>query len=367
LLALLLLCGSSLAAQSPAEVSRRQTAEIAELRRVGDSLLVLWREARDLAQLQDSLEHVAAVGRLDTIDVHAIRIIANRSELPIREAAERLWPMFDSTYGDEAVRLKEHPVMLQVVAPDSGRRGYRQYWGMPVPSNTGVEELENILKGAIAIGWSDSALTQWVPGPVTPALFGTEREASDAYITVVASSRVVGRRCFEGDMPSCVAALRLDDHNETTLLAAFPTVAERQDVVGRLESFFRQRRNLDGLMDCRSGSDSACAYMIRSVPVSLIPQPLEREARIMLVHLALELGGRQAYHRLISDPTKPIGERLADAAGIPRDSLLVLWRQRVLAGRPAPVSLPLSGVLAGVIWIVVLGFFGTRSSRWRLG
>lgn len=363
----LFVCAVLGAAPVAAQDARRQDEEILRLQHSGDSLLTLWRDARALADLQDSLKHAASVGRLDTLQVHSIRIISNPSDLPLREAAERYWPSLDSLYGDAAAQLASRPILIQVRPDSSESMQPWNYWGMPVKASTKVDDLVNILKSVINLGQGDSALSVWTAGTVVPPLFGMEQEATDAYVTLVSTSMDIGRRCFQGEMPACVAALRLNDSDPAVLLAAFPDLAERQLIVSRLESFFRQRRNLDGLAACRAGSDSACSMLIQSVPPSLIAPPLERETRQLLLHIALAKGGRQAYQRLLSNPEAPMGERIAAAAGVPIDSLLVEWRQTVIAHRPAPVSLPLSGVLAGLVWIVVLGYFGTRSSRWRLG
>lgn len=379
LLAALLSLGLALplAAQSSAEMRARQDAELARMERTRDSLLVLWREARDLEALQDSLAHAASVGRLDTIDIGAIRIITNRSKLPLREAAEAYWPVLDSLYGDEAQQLRQHPLVLQAIRPDTGRRrdwvavgvglGQRaEYWGSPVDERTDVEGLINIFRANLNVGAPDSAIRVWLPGAVYPPIFGLTTEARDAYIGLVTSRFQVSQRCLEGDLPSCKVALRLDDRNPEELLKAF-TTGEQRYLVQMMEGVFRHNRNLSGLAECRAGSDTACGELLRSAAPAQLPQPLLSESHKLLVHLALQRGGRDAYRRLIADSTASLAMRIESSAGIPIDSLIAAWRTAVVAARPEPVSLPAGEALATLGWVVLMGYFGLRSSRWRLG
>ena len=121
------------------------------------------------------------------------------------------------------------------------------------------------------------------------------------------------------------------------------------------------------MVPCRAGDDAACTELLRAVPTTVIPQPLDVYARTTLVRVAMRLGGRNAYVRLMSDSTASLEDRLAAAANAPIDSVVTLWRQTVLAARPAPVSLSPLHLAVGLGWIVLLGFCGLRSTRWRFG
>jgi hypothetical protein len=362
LAALLLVTAPPLAGQQ-ADPGHR--AEIARLTRTRDSLTVLWQEASALVQLQDSLAHLASLGTLDTVQVHGITVVSNGDQALVRAALEQIWPTYDSVFGDEAVRLGREALVFQFADLDSSKR--REFWGAPVAKGVSRDELANLFKGALSIGRGDQALVSWMPGAVPIPYFGLDREATDAYISLVASSPEVGRRCFEGEFTSCAAALRLNDADTAVLLAAWPTARERREVAIKLEAYLREKRNLEGLLECNAGSDAACSYLLRTVAPAALPQPLQPEARQLLVHLALYRGGREAYRRLLSDSTAPMGRRLELASGLPLDSLLVEWRRVVIAHRPAPVSLPAASIVASIASIILLGYFGTRSSRWRLG
>lgn len=353
-------------AQSSGERVAQQDRAIARLTVTRDSIARLWRAARDLAVLQDSLAHVASVGALDTIDVGGIRLITNRSPLRLREAATRYWPVLDSLYGDDGAILTQYPLAIQATNPDTARRPAGA-WAVTMPWNSSVDLLVSLLRGTLRIERVDSNLMALINGPVQPPVFGFEREASDAFIALIASSYSAGRKCYAGDMRNCRAALRLDLSDESMLQLAYATAGERREAIMRLEGYFREQRNLDSYMSCRAGSEAACTEALQQVPASRLPQPLEREARLLLVHLALRLGGRSGYHNLMVSPEAPLSARLASAAGMPIDSLLVRWRATVIAARPAPVTVPLSGVLMGMVWLTFFGVCGLRSSRWRLG
>jgi hypothetical protein len=93
--------------------------------------------------------------------------------------------------------------------------------------------------------------------------------------------------------------------------------------------------------------------------------PLSAEARHSLARLVLDVGGRAAYTRLLRYPGRPLSERLAFAAGLPRDSLMARWRSSILAARPKPVTITAPGAWTALGWAVVFGLLALRSSRWR--
>ena len=82
-----------------------QDTVVMRLQGRADSLLRAWREAQAIANVADSLERDRATAGRDTIAVGHLRIIANRSPLPLRKAAERAWPAIDSLYGNAAADL----------------------------------------------------------------------------------------------------------------------------------------------------------------------------------------------------------------------------------------------------------------------
>jgi len=113
------------------------------------------------------------------------------------------------------------------------------------------------------------------------------------------------------------------------------------------------------------GDDSACVQLLQRTPESAIPAPLGHPTRIGLVQLGLKVGGPEAFHRLTAAAGRPVEAQLATAAGIPLGSLLDVWRGRVLAARPKPVTLEFNGAWVALTWGVIFGLLALRSTRWR--
>src|SRR5205814_8919717 len=96
-----------------------------------------------------------------------------------------------------------------------------------------------------------------------------------------------------------------------------------------------------------------------------IPGPLGGPMRIWLVQFALEVGGPGGFHRLTAAAGQPVDAQFAAAADMPLDSLLAVWRGRVLAARPEPVTLESKGAWVALSWGVIFGLLALRSTRWR--
>lgn len=358
LLLLLILAASPLLAQ------KQQAGELAELERKRDSVYRLWREARDLVLLQDSLAHVAAVGRLDTLAVGHLRIITNRSPLPIRAAAEAVWPRLETFYGDAAVNFVHHPILIQAVDYSKQRKGFApaDRWGNLMPITTSLDELKRYLGGMFSLGYHDNGLNAWLSGNVVPR--NDSLLSRDAYVSLVTLEYDSGRLCLEGDLRWCNGILGL---NAQDPLAHLVTPADRRTQVRHLESLFRMQRVVDRYNECIADDDAACVQLLRTVTTSSLWSSTRSEGRQLVVALAIRIGGSGGYTRLIQDSTRTMAERLAYASGVPLDTLIGRWRNEVIAARPAPVSLSPVGLMIGLGWIALLGFLGTRSTRWRLG
>lgn len=112
---------------------------------------------------------------------------------------------------------------------------------------------------------------------------------------------------------------------------------------------------------CLQGDLDACVMLMNQ---PLPTPPLDLAGREMLVGMALELGGEGAFSRLTTEPSHPISQRLASAAGLPLDDLLGRWLARVRAaapGSPAPGAREVLGALAACAAILLLA---VRGSRW---
>ncbi len=338
---------------------------LARQRLRADSLLGAWREAAAIADLVDSLERDRARAGKDTISVGAIRIIANPSPLPLREAARRAWPVIDSVYGSEARRLTDRPYLIHAVDPDTALERLPVRVGMDVPWDLDVDTVTALLLRNVPAPPPDEALRTWLGGPARP-FAPTPSELSAVYVELVTAPSQAARSCFVGDLAGCRFASSLGDAVDT-FERWYPSPAERRRLVtASLSHLLSRGETRPSFLDCAAGKDSACTELLRSTPPWSLPSPLSRGAHRTLVQVALRLGGREAYHRLLASPDAPLATRLAAAAGVGVDTIVARWRDEVLASRPASVSLPPWGAWVAVGWVAFFAACGLRSSRWRV-
>lgn len=342
-----------------------QDTIMARLQNRADSLLRTWRDAQRLADLADSLERERATAGSDTIAVGNLRIIANPSPLPLRLAAERAWPTLDSLYGSTAADLAQQPLIIRAVDRDTSVRRTVLHVGLEVPWDLDVAATAAALLAAVPVPRFDRALADWLGAPLRPTPRQRD-EQTDVYLQLITAPSAAVRGCFLGDIEGCKDVLQLTD--TTGLLERwYVTPAEREAIViGPFASYFWRGATAPALQRCREHHDDACTMLLRSLPRGGLPRPLTQLARTVLVREALRAGGRDAYPRLVADPTAPIGARLSSAAGMELDSLVVRWRNSVVAARPAALAFPWWASVAAVGWTAFFGFCALRSSRWRL-
>jgi hypothetical protein len=193
---------------------------------------------------------------------------------------------------------------------------------------------------------------------------GTGLEA--AYLQLVTAPWSVARRCYRGDLHACTIALGLDPSADPAM-TWFTTPGERQSVVLAADFMYQNGRTEPDLQRCREGNDSACTALLHQTPVTSLTRPLDNEARQSVLAIALAMGGRDAYERILTHPDLKPGAELALAAGVPTERVVAVWRDSVLAARSRPVQVNLVETMAGLMWI--FGFLGLalRSTRWRIG
>ncbi len=121
------------------------------------------------------------------------------------------------------------------------------------------------------------------------------------------------------------------------------------------------------MVACAAGADTACEALLRRLPTGSLPGPLGAQARTTLVRVAMAMGGRDAYRRLVADPRAPMADRIASAANATLDDVMARWRQAILLSRPPSVALPWWAVSLALGWAAAFGVCALRSSRWRLG
>jgi len=332
---------------------------VGELRARADSLARDWRQANALADLQDTLRHLARRSGRDTIRVGALTILANTSPLPLQEAAAQAWPVIERLYGPAAQAIAEHPIVILAVDPDTAVDRPPVGPGLQVPWNLSVRDLTRLLQSRVDLGPVDPGLREWLRGSLL-LRDDTARRRSMVYVQLVTAPSVAVRRCFLGAVAACRDALSLSEAPD--ILTRWYDPAERRALATRMylsPAGAGQTR----VLSCKSGNDSACLDLLESSPPA---RPLDYEARFTLVELALHVGGRDAFLRLLDANPRDVADRLAAVAGVGVDSLVARWLGEIRAARPVPADVPPLGTWVALGWMGVFAAFGLGSSRWRV-
>ena len=334
-----------------------QDTVVMGLRSSSDSLLRAWREAQALANVADSLERERATADRDTIAVGYLRIIANRSPLPLRKAAERAWPAIDSLYGNAAADLIQYPYIIRAVDPDTAVPRSVLHVGLEVPWDLDLRSTTTLLLANVPVAPIDRPLADWLGAPLRPSLDPAE-ERRAVYLQLVTAPSQAVRACLLGVLARCADVLALGD-TSGLLDRWYPSPPERRALVTEsFRYFFNHGATAQAFRACVALSDAACTGLLRTLPTGTLPRPLAYAARATIVREALRRGGRDSYVR--------IGDRLAGAAGVGLDSLIGAWRNAIVSARPTAVVLPWWAVGAAFGWLAFFGACGMRSSRWRL-
>jgi hypothetical protein len=334
----------------------------AELRARADSLAREWRQANALADLQDTLRHLARRSGQDTISVGALTILANSSPLPLQEAAAQAWPVIERLYGPAAQAIAEHPIVIQAVDPDTAVDRPPIGEGLQVPWSLSIGDLIRLLQSRVDFEPVDPGLREWLGGSLLLGGDPAPRRAQ-VYVQLVTAPSIAVRRCFLGAVAACRDALSLSDAPD--LLTRWYDPADRRALATQMFSF-RPGANQTRVRSCSAGNDSACLDLLESSPPGTIARPLDYGARFTLVELALHMGGRDAFLRLLDAKPRDVVDRLAAVAGVGVDSLVARWLGEIRAARPVPADLPPWGTWVALGWMGVFAAFGLGSSRWRV-
>jgi hypothetical protein len=340
--------------------------DLARLEARADSLLRQWRLAQRVADLVDSLEAARAGAGRDTVRSGSLRIVTSPSPLPLQAAADLAWPAVDSLLGDAASRLADRPYVLipwdpdTAVAPPTIRAGIGVRWDLDALA------VRDLLWANLPLDL-DGPLIAWLGGPGLRPSSHPARQREAAYVELVTAPSTAMRACFLGDLGSCRGVLDLGGPTDA-LDRWYPTPSERRTLAaGPLGGFFGRGGREGTLRACLAGADSACANLLRSLPGGTLTRPLGHAGRDTFLKLALQLGGRDSYLRLVADPGAPIVRRIEASAGMSVDSVIARWRSSILASRPTPVSTSGFGWWIGLGWAAVFAGCALRSSRWRVG
>lgn len=341
------------------------TGIVARLTSHAESLRTAWREADALADLADSLAHRVEPPLLETFRAGPLLVLANPSPLHIQEAADRAWRVLDSAYGVAAGQVASSPVQLMAFDPKRPLPGGGRFAGHPVAWDIEQQDLVNLILGAAAKPRPAARFKEWLVAEISPFGDGPRKRAA-AYVELVTAPFALSRGCFEGDLTQCALAMGL--YGDDAVGSQYLGPAERRQAVARFGSVLDDAYsgNAAAYHECLTGGDRACTALLRRLPVRLLPRPLGADSRLALVQLALRLGGRRAFQRLLDASDGPPERAILAAAGVSLDSLLGQWHREVIASRPAPVSVTMGGALTALGWTVLVSALSLRSSRWRV-
>ena len=296
-------------------------------------------------------------------------VIGRATAAVLRSAARSAATEIRAVQGDVATRTIGS---IQFVAVPTRHDGDpRQYvFLLPIGSTVGLHEMVAPMSGlespfhryfldiavAQATGMADVSLSSWVT-PVLPPIRKSQEDWTEVAGWVLGAQSETVKRCINGSALSCGTVLGLEATDNK--LAAFYGPSDYPPLV---EAYGVQKNDPDSVARAmnrciRSADALACSQMIHRVPVF---DPLPAQSRLSLVAIALELGGVGAGDRYLA-ATGTIRERLAATSGVPTDTLLLLWRNRVLASRP---SHNITGAaLAGLGWSLALLLIAMRRPK----
>lgn len=95
--------------------------------------------------------------------------------------------------------------------------------------------------------------------------------------------------------------------------------------------------------------------------------PASPEARVHLLWYAVRSGGEGAWRRAIESHDAGPPEILASISGVPMEQLAADWRAELSAARPLVHAGLGRTSWTVLLWLLLLGAFAMRSTRWRLG
>lgn len=325
----------------------------------------MWREAARASARVDSLARLRVLRSVDTVRAENLVILAPFAlDAVARDVAPSVLAELTRTYGDE-IRTPHHRVLrVAFYVADGGPPPYGfPQDATPIPvASTSPNTTIVIGQTLIAIDDQlrkdfDRPLERWLSQGIRTN--PSDRASPDLYEDLVTSLSVLARSCYVGSLSACGSALGVIPLRDVAREAY--DAAGRRALVAAIPG-----RGYGPVQNCvQGGQDQDCLRVLEGPDSFFVPPPLFLPSREFLARTALQLGGPQAFHRLLASAGRPLANRLELASGMSLDSLLGRWRASVLASRPASVDLtPAIGWVA-FAWALTLGGFVLRSTRWR--
>ncbi|HXH63617.1 MAG TPA: hypothetical protein VNG95_05495 [Gemmatimonadales bacterium] len=319
----------------------------------------------------DSARSVSPSEGLDTARHAALTLLALPRDVTMaRDAVAEAWPALERTYGSHTADLGRKDFHLIVARDPQGPTGVPRGPVVPVivAGDADVHDVARRLAlsaGQVMSSGLDTALHRWIQNIYPLDAQFDEVRRRDVYQELVTAPWIAIRRCFIGDVARCRQALGLTGGADPAIDWYAPEdrarlAFERSSRGGESTAEVALRKSC-----VEQHQDADCLVLLHRLPREFLDPPLTTTARSTLVATALELGGAGAYDRLLAHPRAPLADRLEDAAGVPADSLIAVWRNRVTALAPMSAKVPARSAWAAFGWAVVFGVLALRSSRWR--
>ena len=355
----LAIAGLVVAAPARGQDHARVRARIAFLERELKSAEAAAAHAESLTRGQNS-------GGLDTANAGALRVMAPFDVGPeARTGAADAWRLIDATFGSVAAMLAEQPFTLVLMRSRGERRAARGVANGVLTNGSATDISQRLIWAAATTiaARNDTGLARWLRGALVPER-EPARERRGVYVALVTAPSPMVRRCYGDDLAGCRGSLGLVP--TTQALEDWYDILRRRSLVQELDNLDQVRSAPRLRTACVTDlADSACLALLRRVPPEAVPPPLPSAARFSFLRIALELGGRGAYARLLAGPRLPIEARLAAASGVSSDSLLRTWHAAVFAAQPRPIAVGPRAAWVALGWGVAFGLLALRSTRWR--
>jgi len=269
--------------------------------------------------------------------------------LPVGFVRSRVVVAYDAAGVDSVARAEGLVGRARVLAD----------FGRPVDTLAGGFVLASALVRAYQEGL-DSTWRSWAPGGLSLD-WKEGREGEAARLDLLTGNERVGARCLAGEISRCALWLGVDRDAHPFRTRYAPDELRR--VVA--SSGWTYGANATAARDCVQGSDDACVRFAESDRV-IDATPAGGSARGSLLREIWAVHGRAALGRALADTSGSVAERLARAAGLSEDALLVEWRAWLLTGGGGKrVTAEVADALPVVVFGALLLFAAARSGRWR--
>ncbi len=301
---------------------------------------------------------------IDTIRVGSLTVITNHSRAPAtRLAADSAWTILRRSFGEHANAVSATPVFVRYLEESQGDIAAQliNAYLIPISIHADPGEVAGVIAASLAPSvyrTGDELLRRWTGSQLLPAIRPTMLVT--LYDELATAPWSTAQACFLGQLQACRAALGISGADPA--LDWFNAIDRRHYLRSHLGSSVAMRTRVE---DCQGGEDAACVQLLRSFTADQFVPPFDVTARQLLLTIAVESGGPQAFDRLLSANQKPLDARLELAAGLPVDTLVARWRARILSAHPKTVAADMRSAWAAVVWGVAFTMAALRSTRWR--